>query len=95
MEEKIQLAVSNSHLVAQTLGCDEPIVRFKGLFISMAKLGSQPDYPAVKEFLDELDDIEIWDYERFKEKLRQAGTSEDYIRLLERSVMTWHVGSAR
>ena len=47
----------------------------------------------VKEFLDGLVDIEIWPFERFKSELRKEGISEDYIKLLERSVMSWHVGS--
>ena len=47
----------------------------------------------VKEFLDGLVDIETWHYDRFKSELRKAGVAEDYIKLLERSVITWHVGS--
>ena len=49
--------------------------------------------PEVKEFLDELVDIEVWHFDRFKSELRQAGIAEKYINLVEKSVMTWHVGS--
>ena len=47
----------------------------------------------VREFLSELTDIEIWDYGIFKRRLRQAAMSEDYINLIERSVITWHLRS--
>ena len=112
LEEKIQLARSNPQVVSQTLGCDEPIARFRGRFIAMAELGNVLDYRGedaegdffslsglagpvaeVKEFLDGLADIEVWDYGRFESELLQAGMSEEYIKLAERSVMTWHVGS--
>ena len=114
LEEKIQLARSNGHLVARTLGYDEPIARFTGRFIAMADLSivldnrgedAEEDSFAplslvgeageVREFLDGLVDIELWDYGRFKGELRQAGMSENYIKLLERFIMTWHVGSSK
>ena len=113
LEKKIQLARSNGQLVGQTLGCDEPIARFSGRFISMADLSDMLDDPGedaergpfsmiglaeradeVKEFLDGLGDIEVWGFDEFKGKLLKEGISEDYIKLLERSVMSWHVGSS-
>ena len=112
LEEKIKLARSNNQLVGQTLGCDEPLVGFRGRFISMANLNDLLEHPVgdapwgtfstfeqaarvpeVKEFLDELVDIEVWHFDGFQSELRQAGIAEEYVKLVERSVMTWHVGS--
>ena len=55
-------------------------------------LGLTRHVAEVKELLDGVADIEVWDYGRFKSELQQAGMPEEYIKLVERSVMTWHVG---
>ena len=47
-----------------------------------------------KAFLDNLEDVEFWDYDRFNAELEKADLPELPVRLLERAGFTWEVGNS-
>ena len=47
-----------------------------------------------ESFLDSLEDVEFWDYNRFNEELEKADLPKVPVRLLERAGFIWDLGSS-
>ena len=87
LDEAVRAVRANRAAFADTLGWPEEIRTVSGVFIAMAESIDLPEPP-------ERVDVEVWDLDRFREELREAGIPESRIDLLEQSLEVWEVEGA-
>ena len=102
--EKVRSAGKNPSLLKEYLGYPGTIERVSGLFIAMAPIDNLGDSslpgplrdPAsvktIKKLIYGQKNIEFWDFSRFVKELKEAGISDRYLDLLQKSLLPWHMG---